>query len=125
MTDSTPTGAEAERSASTPHSRASWESLEELGVSAEQGLNAAEAKERLEEAGPNILARDSRGGISRILWHQLNDPLMYVLLGSGTLPGSREASLRTQGRQALDPRRVRKRRLPHRPRAARTVTYQG
>ena len=125
MTDSTPTGAEAERSASTPHSHASRESLEELGVSAEQGLNAAEAKERLEEAGPNVLARDSRGRISRILWHQLNDPLMYVLLGSGTLPGSRGASLRTQGRQALDPRRVRKRRLPHRPRAARTVTYQG
>lgn len=39
----------------------------------------------MEEAGPNVLARDSRGGIPRILWRQINDPLMYVLLGSGTL----------------------------------------
>ena len=125
MTNSTPTGAEAERNASPPHSHASRESLEGLGVSAEQGLDVAEAKKRLEEAGPNVLAQDPRGGVLRIIWHQLNDPLMYVLLGSGTLPGSREASVRTQGHQALDPRHVRKRRLPHRPRAARTVAYQG
>jgi magnesium-transporting ATPase (P-type) len=85
VTNSTPACAEAERNASPPHSRASWESLEELGVSAEQGLDAAEAKKRLEEAGLNVLARDPRGGVLRSLWRQLNDPLMYVLLGSGTL----------------------------------------
>ena len=39
----------------------------------------------MEEAGPNVLAWGSRGGIPRILWRQINDPLMYVLLGSGTL----------------------------------------
>ena len=85
MTSSIPANTEAERSASAPHSRASRESLEELGVSAEQGLDAAEAEKRLERAGPNVLARDSRGGIPRIFWRQINDPLMYVLLGSGTL----------------------------------------
>ena len=85
MTNSTPASTEAEGRASAPHSRASRESLEELGVSAERGLDAAEAEKRLEEAGPNVLARDSRGGIPRILWRQINDPLMYVLLSSGTL----------------------------------------
>ena len=66
MKNSTPTGTEAQRKAAPPHSRASRESLEELGVSAEEGLDAAEAEGRLEEAGPNALARDSRGGIPRI-----------------------------------------------------------
>jgi len=42
VTNSTPVSTEAERGASAPHSRASQESLEELGVSAEQGPNAAE-----------------------------------------------------------------------------------
>ena len=85
MTNSTPASTEVERRASAPHSRAARESLEELGVSAEQGLNAAEAEKRLEETGPNVLAWGSRGGIPRILWRQINDPLMYVLLGPSTL----------------------------------------
>ena len=88
MTNSTPAGTAgtgAKPNAAAPHSRASREILEELGVSAERGMDAAEAERRLQEAGPNALTRDSRGGIPRILWRQLNDPLMYVLLGSGTL----------------------------------------
>jgi len=85
VTNSTPAGAEAKRGASPPHSRAARGSLEELDVSAEKGLDAAEARRRLEEAGPNVLARGSRGGALRILWRQINDPLMYVLLGSGAL----------------------------------------
>jgi hypothetical protein len=83
VTNSTPTSTEAERNASTPHSHASRESLEELGVSAEQGLDTAEAKKRLEEAGPNALARDSRRGIPRLLWRQINDPLT-ALTGRGS-----------------------------------------
>ena len=58
MTNSTPAGTEAKRNASAPQSSASRESLEELGVSTEQDLDAAEAEKRLEEAGPNVLARD-------------------------------------------------------------------
>lgn len=85
VTNSTPASTKAERNAPPPHSRAARESLQELGDFVEKGLDAAEAKRRLEEAGPNVLARDSRAGIPRILWRQINDPLMYVLLGSGTL----------------------------------------
>ncbi len=88
MTNSTPTGAEAERSASPPHSHASRESLEGLGVSAEQDLNAAEAKKRLEEAVPNVLAQDPRGGaafpLRRVLGKCLN-PILKIT-GWGTRP---------------------------------------
>ncbi len=52
MKNSTSTGTEAQRKAAPPHSRASWESLEVLGASAEEGLDAAEAERRLEEAAP-------------------------------------------------------------------------
>ena len=41
----------------------------------------------MEEAGLNVLARDSRGGVLRILLRQLNDPLMYVLLVFALLDG--------------------------------------
>ena len=44
---------------------------------------------------------------------------------SGARPGRRETSLRSQGLQTLDPRRVRRLRLSYRPRAARTVTHRG
>ena len=66
VASSTSADTEAKRNASPPHSRASREILDDLGVSAERGMDAAEAERRLEEAGPNALARDSRGGIPRI-----------------------------------------------------------
>lgn len=48
-------------------------------------MDAAEAKDRLQTSGPNVLQSSSRAGLLRILWRQINDPLMYILLGSGTL----------------------------------------
>ncbi len=85
MTNPTPTDTEAGRKALPPHSRTPREILEGLGVCAGQGLDAAEAKDRLEKAGPNVLQSGSRSGLLRILWRQINDPLIYILLGSGTL----------------------------------------
>ena len=58
--------------------------LETLGVSRE-GLSTAEAAERLEHAGPNVLARaESRPALLRFL-AQFNNVLIYVLLGAAAL----------------------------------------
>ncbi|MEJ7843849.1 MAG: cation-transporting P-type ATPase, partial [Rubrobacter sp.] len=61
-------------------SRATEEVLRVLDTSAEGGLHAAEAKRRLDTVGPNVLDRVSGEGVWRILWRQVNDPLIWVLL---------------------------------------------
>ncbi len=64
----------------------SWqEILAELGVSADEGLSSAEANKRLRDVGPNVLQRGSREGPLRLLWRQINNPLIYVLLGAAAL----------------------------------------
>ncbi|MEW6635264.1 MAG: HAD-IC family P-type ATPase [Actinomycetota bacterium] len=60
------------------------EALEALG-SGESGLSAAEAERRLAETGPNVLRRSGGDGPLKILLRQLNDPLIYVLLGAVAL----------------------------------------
>ncbi|MGH3088610.1 MAG: cation-translocating P-type ATPase [Rubrobacteraceae bacterium] len=66
-------------------SRPARELLEEFATSVEGGLGVGEAERRLDEVGPNVLERGSRGGVIRMFLRQVNDPLMYVLLGSGAL----------------------------------------
>jgi magnesium-transporting ATPase (P-type) len=66
-------------------SRPAEEVLRSLGTSAEEGLGAEEAKKRLEEVGPNVLDRASGEGALRILWRQVNTPLIWVLLASSAL----------------------------------------
>ena len=61
------------------------EVLEALGVSAEEGLGEAEVRERLEEFGRNVLAKGSGEGVLKLLWRQVHDPLIYVLLASAIL----------------------------------------
>ena len=66
------------------HSLASETVLEELATH-ENGLSTEEAEQRYEEVGPNVLEKSSGDGILQILWRQINDPLIYVLLASGAL----------------------------------------
>ncbi len=66
-------------------SRTTGEVLRVLETSAEGGLGAAEAKRRLETVGPNVLDRVSGEGAWKILWRQVNDPLIWVLLASSVL----------------------------------------
>ena len=66
-------------------SRTPEEVLRALGTSAEEGLGAEEAKRRLEEAGPNVLDRASGEGVWKILWRQVNTPLIWVLIASSVL----------------------------------------
>jgi P-type Mg2+ transporter len=49
-----------------------------LGTRAE-GLSAAEAHERIDRYGPNILAKDRRVGIARLLWRAVLNPLVLLL----------------------------------------------
>ena len=51
----------------------------------DDGLSTEEADKRLEEVGPNELQKGSGDGVLELLGRQINDPLIYVLIGSGIL----------------------------------------
>ncbi|HEU6444576.1 MAG TPA: HAD-IC family P-type ATPase [Gaiellaceae bacterium] len=71
-------------------SGASWHAadsgavLTELGTSPE-GLSAAEAASRLERHGPNVLPRAGADGPLRLLFRQVHNPLIWVLVAAGAL----------------------------------------
>jgi len=44
-----------------------------------EGLTVAEAEARLDEHGPNLLARDRRPGFARLLWRAAINPLVVLL----------------------------------------------
>lgn len=44
-----------------------------------EGLTEAEAASRLAEYGHNVLAKDQRAGIGRLLWHAIVNPLVILL----------------------------------------------
>ena len=66
-------------------SRSTDEVVRSLETATDKGLEAAEAKRRLEEVGPNVLDRASSEGAWGILWRQVNDPLIWVLLASAAV----------------------------------------
>jgi Ca2+-transporting ATPase len=49
------------------------------------GLTSEEVKIRLLKYGENELKRKSKDGPLKVLWRQVNNPLIWVLTGSGTL----------------------------------------
>lgn len=53
--------------------------------SSEQGLSSKQAAERLTLHGPNILRHIPGDGPLRILWRQINNSLIWVLLGSAAV----------------------------------------
>ena len=69
----------------TPEQSLNWHTLspqqvlENLNV-AENGLNAAEAQKRLEQVGPNQLTEASRPGFLSMLWDQLKDFVVMLLI---------------------------------------------
>ena len=60
------------------------EAAERLNSSFE-GLPADDADERLKTYGPNRIEKRSEDGPLIILWRQINNPLIWVLIGSGIL----------------------------------------
>lgn len=61
------------------HTLSSKEALQHLGVT-EQGLDSEEAKKRLEEYGPNQLTEAPRPGFLALLWSQLNNFVVILLI---------------------------------------------
>jgi len=50
-----------------------------------QGLELEEVKKRRQKYGLNELKRKNKDGILKVLWRQINNPLIWVLIGSSTL----------------------------------------
>jgi Mg2+-importing ATPase len=50
-----------------------------------EGLTGVEAQARLEQYGPNVLAKDQRAGIGRLLWHAVLNPLVLLLAALATI----------------------------------------
>ncbi|MCA1759810.1 MAG: HAD-IC family P-type ATPase, partial [Bacteroidales bacterium] len=53
--------------------------------SSEKGLTSEEAKKRFQQYGPNQIKRKRKDGPLTVLWRQINNPLIWVLIGSSTL----------------------------------------
>jgi Ca2+-transporting ATPase len=66
------------------HAKECDEVLEEFGTS-QNGLTSAEAKRRLLTFGANKIKRKKKDGPLKLLWRQINNPLIWVLLCSSTL----------------------------------------
>ncbi len=69
---------------------APWHSLDLADTYAElasspEGLTSEQARERLAEHGPNVIQRVRGDGPLRILWRQIDNPLIWVLLGSAAV----------------------------------------
>src|SRR5262245_65495598 len=76
-------------SASTAGDPVAWhaisadEVVKRLATDSVKGLDAGEASTRLQKYGPNRLPEGKRRGPVRRFLAQLNDVLVYVLLGAG------------------------------------------
>ena len=53
--------------------------------SSPDGLSSAEAKVRLLKFGRNQIVRKKKDGIITLLWRQINNPLIWVLIGASAL----------------------------------------
>ena len=50
-----------------------------------QGLELEEVNKRRQKYGLNELKRKNKDGVLKVLWRQINNPLIWVLIGSSTL----------------------------------------
>jgi magnesium-transporting ATPase (P-type) len=66
------------------HALAPQAALDALG-SHPEGLSEAEARARLERHGPNVLQQVGGESAWKLLWRQVNSPLIWVLLASASL----------------------------------------
>jgi P-type Ca2+ transporter type 2C len=63
------------------------EVIQELQVNALQGLTSEEAKERLTKYGENKLASKKNKSLIQLFFAQLNDAMIYILLGAALISG--------------------------------------
>ncbi len=67
-----------------------WHTLEPQNTlsqleSSERGLSSEQASERLQQYGRNEIERKAKESLLQLLWRQINNPLIWVLLGSASL----------------------------------------
>ena len=51
----------------------------------DEGLSAAQAAQRLQDDGPNVLPGEQRRGLRAIVRETLQEPMFMLLLAAGTL----------------------------------------
>jgi Ca2+-transporting ATPase len=83
------------------HTLSAEATLERLDVDRELGLAPDEAARRLSEHGPNELARDDGPRPWRILWRQVAEPLVLVLLAAAVASAGLWFSGAGEGRDPL------------------------
>lgn len=66
------------------HSRTCEDVLSALGATRE-GLRTEDARSRLDRYGANLLARKGGSSVWALLWGQINNPLIWVLVGSSVV----------------------------------------
>jgi len=69
------------------HAREAGHAVSELETHAHEGLDAAEARRRLERHGPNELAEVDRRSVFGILFAQFTDLLILILIGAAVISG--------------------------------------
>src|SRR5690606_12460960 len=57
---------------------------EEIG-SSKKGLSSEEAKKRFDKYGPNLIQKTKKDSAWKLLWRQINNPLIWVLIGSSLI----------------------------------------
>lgn len=72
------------RSTTPWHAKSAEEIFKELKTS-EEGLNDAEANQRLKQYGVNELRKKTNRTILQMLWEQLKDPMILILIGAAVL----------------------------------------
>lgn len=63
------------------------ETLDELKVDKEFGLSSEEAKLRLEKYGKNKVVEGKKKSLGKMIWEQLNDPLIFILAIAAVISG--------------------------------------
>ncbi len=66
------------------HARASDDVLSALSATRE-GLTDDEARKRLARYGPNVLDKKGGTSVAELIWRQINNPLIWVLIGSAVI----------------------------------------
>ncbi len=61
------------------------DTLQRLDVDVNQGLSESEAARRLEQYGPNELEEGEQANIFKMVFEQLIDPMVLILLGAATI----------------------------------------
>ncbi|MBN2044230.1 MAG: cation-translocating P-type ATPase [Anaerolineales bacterium] len=69
------------------HQRSVQEVLSTLQVTTEQGLTTSQAQQRLAEYGPNEIIDQGGRSIWKMLWAQLTDTMVLVLLAAAVISG--------------------------------------